>query len=101
MFGDEIDAAVMAALKDGHGDYFSPVGTPVAQDIELMVDHNLQYVGPEGAFLSDVVGVTWRKPALAGVARGGYFDFDGTRYVVEKTIADDGQWATAACMVQP
>lgn len=101
MFGDEIDAAVMAALKDGHGDYFGSAGAPVAQGIELMVDPNLQRVGANGVFLSDAVGITWRKSALAGVTRGGFFDFDGARYIVEETIADDGQWATAACMVQP
>ncbi len=101
MFGDEIDAVVMTALKDGYGDYFASAGMPVALGIELMVEPNLQRVGPEGVFLSDAIGITWRKAALAAVTRGGFFKFDGKRYIVEETIADDGQWVSAACMVMP
>lgn len=100
MFGDEIDAVVMTALKDGHGDYFASAGMPVALGIELMIEPNLQRVGANGVFLSDAIGITWRKAALVSVTRGGFFESGGKRYIVEETIADDGQWVTAACMVQ-
>ena len=96
-----MDAAIMKALNDGTGDYFESAGMPVAQGIELIVDHNLERAGAGGVFLSDAVGITWNKADLAGVIRGGYFVFDSVSYIVEDTIADDGHMATAVCMVQP
>lgn len=97
---DRMDAAIMASLNDGTGDYFDSAGMPAAQGIELIVDHNLQRVGPEGVFLSDAIGITWKKSDLAAVNRGGFFEFAGCRYIVEESIADDGHLATAVCMVQ-
>lgn len=94
-----MDAAIMRALNDGLGDYFESDGMPTAQGIELIVDHNLERVGAGGVFMSDAVGITWNKPDLASVTRGGYFVFDSVRYIVEETIADDGHMATAVCMV--
>lgn len=103
-FGDKMarmDAAIMASLNDGTGDYFASAGVPVAQGIPLIIDHNLEYVGANGVFLSDAVGITWQNSDLASVTSGGFFQFDGVRYTVEKLIADDGNMATAACMVVP
>ncbi len=103
-FGDKMarmDAAIMASLNDGTGDYFESAGVPVAQGIPLIIDHNLERVGPDGIFLSGATGITWQKSDLASVTRGGFFQFDGVRYTVEQPIADDGNMATAACMVVP
>lgn len=97
---DRMDASIMKALNDGLGDYFDAAGLPVAQGIELIVDQNLERAGAGGVFLSDAIGITWNKPDLASVARGGRFLFDSVSYIVEETIADDGHMATAACMVQ-
>lgn len=98
---DRMDAAIMASLNDGSGSYFDSAGALVAQDIPLIIDHNLEYVGANGVFLSDAVGITWQTSDVAGVARGGFFEFDSVRYTVEKVIADDGGMSTAACMVVP
>lgn len=98
---DDMDAMIMSSLNDGLGDYFDSAGTLVAQGIELMIDKNLQRVGPDGVFMSEAVGVTWRKQALPVVIRGGFFVFGPRRYVVEETIQDDGHMLTAACMEMP
>lgn len=98
---DDMDVMIMSSLNDGLGDYFEPAGTPVAQGIELMIDKNLQRAGPDGVFMSDAVGITWRKQELHGVVRGGFFVFGSIRYVVEDTIQDDGHMLTAACMEVP
>jgi len=98
---DDMDDAIMSSLGDGTGDYYDAVGMPVAQGLELIVDHNLERAGAGGVFLTDAVAVTWRKSYLATVTRGGYFAFGAVRYIVEATIADDGHMATAVCMVQP
>lgn len=100
MFAADIDSAVMAALKDGRGDYIERYGGTGARDIELIVDHGLQRAGPEGQFLTDAIGITWRKSDLARCDIGGVFVFERCRYVVEDIISDDGSIATAACMVQ-
>ncbi|WP_443191399.1 hypothetical protein [Pseudomonas indica] len=97
MFGD-FGATIMKALKDGTGDYYAKDGTRQAQAIELMVDHNLERVGPEGVLITDALAITWHKAALCSVERGGVFLFGGSRYVVEEPIADDGEMVSAVCM---
>ncbi|MCY1187678.1 hypothetical protein D9M73_286900 [compost metagenome] len=67
-------------------------------EIELIIDHDLGLSGPEGFLLADAVAITWRRAALACAERGGVFTVGGTRYVVEKVIADDGHMVIAACM---
>jgi hypothetical protein len=98
MFGAGIDAAVMAALNDGNGDYLDAAGSPVAQGIPLIVDHNLMQNGPDGLFMSEAIGITFNKSDLKKASRGGIFIFGKCRYVVEDIVSDDDQFVTAACM---
>jgi len=99
---DRMLRTAVAALNDGAAFYQDPTGTTVAQAVEVMIDHNLQQNGPDGlSFLSELVGITWRKAQLASVGRGGIFAHSGARYLVEEIIADDGHMVTAACMVAP
>ena len=96
-----MDSRVQISLGNGTAQYTGRTGAPVVADIEVLVDRNLMQTGPDGMFRSDAVGVTWRKEQLQAVERGGVFLFGAERLVVEDTISDDGQMATAACMVQP
>lgn len=92
-----MDAAIMASLNDGNGDYQDPSGR-LALGIELIIDRNLQHAGPDGVFLSSAVGITCRNAQVGVVNRGGMFVFGSARLVVETIIADDGHMLTAACM---
>jgi hypothetical protein len=94
-----MDAAIMSSLNDGICDYQGQYGEPPVYGIEVLVDHNLQRVGPEGLFRSDAVGITWKKRDLTSVTRGGIFQHGCKRYSVEDVIEDDGHMVTAACMV--
>lgn len=96
-----MDAAIMASLKDGQGDYRDASGRPVASDIELIIDRNLQHAGANGVFLSTAIGITCRKVAVGDISRGGLFVVDGVRYQVADIIDDDGHMLTAACMEVP
>ncbi len=103
-FGDMLEAMdeqIMASFADATGKYMDPSTGQVHCGIELIVDHNLQQAGPDGLFLTDAVGLTWRRTALSCAARGGVFTLGPTRYTVEDIIADDGYMVTAACQVQP
>lgn len=86
-------------LSDAVGTFLSPGCTPIT-DLPLMVDRNLEYVGPDGSFMSDVVGITFNRADLASAERGDVFTIGCERFVVEKLISDDGHMITAATMVQ-
>ncbi|PNG11873.1 hypothetical protein [Stutzerimonas stutzeri] len=98
MFGAGIDAAVMAALNDGCGDYFDAAGQLAARGIPLIVDRNMMLNGPDGLFVSEMTGITFNKADLPKASRGGVFVFGRCRYLVEEPISDDGQMCTMACM---
>lgn len=98
---DDMDDMLMGSLNDGTCDYLGMHGEPPAYGIEVIIDHNLQRVGPEGLFRSDAVGITWKKRDLPSAARGGVFRHGFKRYRVEDVIDDDGHMITAACMVTP
>ncbi|MCY1491395.1 hypothetical protein D9M68_251790 [compost metagenome] len=97
---DDLDVAVMDSLGDGTADYLDAMGNTMARGIAVIVDRNLEQAGPEGRFLTDAVGVTWRKSLLPAVERGGVFIFCRERFVVEVAISDDGHLITVACQVQ-
>lgn len=99
---DDMDELVMSSLNDGTACYRPPqMGAPGRDALEVIIERNLQLVGANGAFQSSLVGVTWRKRCLAEVAPGGMFIYGRERFIVEKTVDDDGEWVTAACQVQP
>lgn len=91
----------VSTFKDGAAQYTGPGGSPAASGVSVIIDRNLMQSGAEGMFRSDAVGVSWRKPELAAVARGGVFTVAGESFTVEDIIADDGHMITAACMVTP
>ena len=95
---DGMDAMLMSSLNDGTCDYRGQHGEPPVYGIEVIIDHNLQRVGPEGLFRSDAVGITWKKRDLPSAARGGFFRQGCKRYCIEDVISDDGHMVTAACM---
>lgn len=91
----------VAVLNDGRATYQDLAGSCLAGEVEVLVDYNLQRVGAEGVFITEQVGITWRKAELPGAGRGGVFTYSGKRYLVEEIIANDGHMITAACMVTP
>lgn len=95
---DDMDEMIMSSLNDGTAEYSCPAGAVSIHDIEVIIDHNLQRVGPEGLFRSDAVGITWKKRDLPSAARGGFFRQGCKRYCIEDVIEDDGHMATAVCM---
>lgn len=95
---DDMDDMIMDSLSDGVASYQGAPSAPLVCGIPVIVDRNLVQNGPEGQFLSEAVGITWRKCLLPDALRGGVFTFGSKRYVVEVLIADDGHMVTAACM---
>lgn len=96
---DRMLRTTVAVLNDGCATYQDSAGSVPLGGVEVLVDYNLQRAGPEGIFITDQVGITWRKAALPGAGRGGVFTHLGKRYLVEEVIANDGHMITAACMV--
>ena len=95
-----LNRAAITRLSDSSACYYSPQGPLVAKDLKIMLDSNLEMAGAEGAFITDAVGVTWQASELHGVQRNGLFQVGLRRLLVDRIIANDGQWITAACMEQ-
>lgn len=96
---DAMDDAIEASLGDGCASYQGPEhGAVPVSGIEVMVDHALAQAGAGAMFQGNVVGITWRKRYLASVDKGGIWQHGRRRFIVEATVADDGDWITAACM---
>ncbi|MFC2974712.1 hypothetical protein ACFOJE_21195 [Azotobacter bryophylli] len=93
-----LDAAVMAALNDGLADYLDAAGNPVASDVTVIVDRNLERAGADGMFISIPLAITWRKVELSTAISGGVFTLGTERYLVEGIVSDDGYMITASCM---
>ncbi|QRY79641.1 hypothetical protein JVX91_00570 [Pseudomonas sp. PDNC002] len=99
---DRLHERVVARLNDGTAEYQAKDGRLLASGLTVIVDHNLMQNGPDCLMRSDAVGVSWRKPLLACVERGGIFTLCcGRRLLVEDIAADDGHMVTAACMEVP
>ncbi|SDJ61114.1 head-tail joining protein [Pseudomonas indica] len=97
---EAMDRMVLDTLADDLGSYRNPQGKLVADKVQVIIDRNLQRVGPDGAFQGAAVGITWRKAQLATVDRGGQFCVGRRRYVVDELIEDDCHMLTAACTEQ-
>lgn len=87
-----------ARLSDVVGSYQCGSSLPVL-DIDLMVDRGVSLEGAEGIFRANTVAITWPAAVLPSVVRGGLFTVGKERFSVEDTIADDGYYLTAICMV--
>lgn len=85
-------------LADALGSY-QQVGQPPVDDLKLQIDRGVDLSGAGEAFLGCTIAITVSKAQLCSVIRGGTFISGPERFTVERPIADDGQWLTAACMV--
>ena len=85
-------------LADALGSY-QQVGLPPVDDLALQIDRGVDLTGAGDSFLGCTIAITVSKTQLFSVSRGGIFISGAERFTVEKAIADDGQWLTAACMV--
>lgn len=99
---DRLHERVVERLNDGTAEYRAKDGRVVISNLTVIVDHNLMQNGPHGVMRSEAVGISWRKPLLDAVERGGMFVLCcGRRLLVEDIAADDGHMMTAACMEAP
>ncbi|MBB3103795.1 head-tail joining protein [Azomonas macrocytogenes] len=92
---------VVDTFADGSAQYIANQSGPISLPFKVILERNLERTGPDGVFLTDSVGITWRKPDLLTVERGGVLIIGAERFIVEEVISDDGYMMTAACMVQP
>lgn len=99
MFGADIDADVMSALKDGQATYTGRNGEVPVPGVSVMIDRDVDLTGAGDAFQGCTVAITFNKAELCTAARGGLFTFGSERFTFEKALSDDGKWVTAACMV--
>lgn len=82
-------------LSDSVGDFHPQVGAPVG-GLNLQVNRDLVYEGPDGRLVADQVGITWLVSDLSTAARGGTFVIGSERFLVDKIISADGHAITAA-----
>lgn len=87
-------------LADALGSY-QQAGQPPVDDLALQIDRGVDLSGAGDSFIGCTIAITFSKASLSAVIRGGVFTAGIERFTVEKSIADDGQWITAACMVTP
>jgi len=87
-------------LGDTLGSY-QQAGRPPVDEIALQIDRGVDLTGAGEIFQGCTVAITFSKAQLGTVNRLGIFVVGAERFTVERAIADDGQWITAACMVTP
>lgn len=96
-----MDKTIATQLHDGIGE-FSDANGAVQRGLQLMVDNKVEMAGVVEMLTGGVKAVTVRVSELCGLkpSRGGVFKLNQYRYIVEDTLADDGYFATYACMEQ-
>ncbi|WP_052659179.1 hypothetical protein [Pseudomonas sp. LFM046] len=97
---EEVDSILLDTFRDGCGDYQDANGQLLIKGIPLIIDRNLEHSGPDGIFMTQAAGLTWRHADLECAEQGGLFVVEGIRFIVEDIIADDGHMVTAVCQVQ-
>lgn len=93
-----LNRVVRERLADTLGSY-QQAGHPPVDDVVLQIDRGVDLTGAGEIFQGCTVAITFSKAQLASVSRLGVFVVGAERFTVERAIADDGQWITAACMV--
>ncbi|WP_312921141.1 head-tail joining protein [Stutzerimonas nitrititolerans] len=94
---DDMDSALFDALSTAVGEHRRP-GCRPRSDVQLIIDHNLQQVGPQGLHATDALGISCRCEQVPDVDRGDLFIVGCKRYAVELVLSNDGHVITAACM---
>jgi len=94
---DDMDSVLFGALSTAVGEHNRPGCSP-RRNVQLVIDHNLQQVGPQGLQATDALGISCRREQVPDVARGDQFIVGCKRYTVEVVLSNDGHVITAACM---
>lgn len=96
-----MNKAIATQLIDGIGEFRDGNGT-VRRGLQIMIDSKVEMAGVVEMLTGGVKAVTVRVSELCGSrpSRGGVFKLNQTSYIVEDTLADDGYFATYACMEQ-
>lgn len=96
-----LNAAVVSALSDGLARYTGPQGGQESAEFSVIIERNLERVGPEGVFITDAVGIGWNKADQPLAARGGILRIGSEHFVIEEPLSDDGSHVFVACMSAP
>lgn len=96
---DRADRIIAQRLNDQGGRYVGADGQRT-DCLELMIDRSIELGGALEMFPAGQVVVTVLKEQLSGnhVQRGGMFELDGIRHLVQETIKDDGAFISYLCM---
>lgn len=96
-FGDLMDAAdamIEASLSDGLATYLSQAGSVLVEGVPVELNRNIEHPDLSAGVVERITTLSCRKVRLAPYDRRGSFVLDGTRWHIEKPLADDGQWIT-------
>lgn len=95
-----MDAAIMASLSDGSGDYLAGVGTVLASGLSIILDKEVERLDVLSGMLDKAVTITVQRHLLQPFDRKGAFRLgpawgaDGKTWHIDGIAADDGHLIT-------
>lgn len=98
---DGLNSTVMQALHDGLAQYTDPQGGTPSAEFAVIIEHNLERVGPEGVFITEALGIGWNKTDQPKAQRGAKITYGTQTFVIEEVLSDDGTHVFVACMEAP
>lgn len=91
---DEMDAALLAQLGDGQGDYLSGQGAVLATGLDLELTRDVERLDLASGALDRSVTLTVQKHLLQPLDRHGAFLLDGKTWHIDGIASDDGHLIT-------
>lgn len=98
---DGLNSTVMEVLHDGLAQYIGPQGGAPSAEFPVIIERNLERVGPEGLFVTDAIGIGWNKTDQPQAKRGATITYGHETFVIEEVLSDDGTHVFVACMEAP
>lgn len=96
------DRAIAARLNDREGCYTSGDGHRIT-GLQIMVGRSVERAGVLEIFPAGQLVITVLKEQLTGarVMRGGVFQLDKTKHIVQEPLTDDGAFTSFLCLEGP
>lgn len=98
---DDMDAAIMASLNDGSGDYLNASGAVLAAGVEVIFDKDVERMDVVSGLVDRAVTITVRRHLLQPLDRAGAFRLapedwgaDGKTWHIDGIADDDGHLIT-------
>lgn len=98
---DDMDAAIMASLNDGSGDYLNAAGAVLVGGLEVMLDKDVERMDVLNGMVDRAVTITVRRHLLQPLDRKGAFRLDpedwgadGKTWHIDGIAEDDGHLIT-------